>query len=87
MNQASLLADLIARAKAAGADAADAILIAGASVSVQRRLGATEHLERSEERDLGPGNAVIARAGEEHGVRNDTTENVTLLVTMAPRPS
>ena len=41
----------------------------------------------NEERDLGPGNAVIARAGEEHGVRNDTTENAMLLVTMAPRPS
>lgn len=40
-----------------------------------------------EERDLGPGNAVIARAGEEHGVRNDTADNVMLLVTMAPRPS
>ena len=40
-----------------------------------------------EERDLGPGNAVIARAGEEHGVRNGTTDNVMLLVTMAPRPS
>lgn len=40
-----------------------------------------------EERDLGPGNAVIARAGEQHGVRNDTADNVMLLVTMAPRPS
>lgn len=40
-----------------------------------------------EERDLGPGNAVIARAGESHGVRNDTSENAVLLVTMAPRPS
>lgn len=40
-----------------------------------------------EEGDLGPGNAVIARAGESHGVRNDTGENAVLLVTMAPRPS
>lgn len=36
---------------------------------------------------LGPGHAVIARAGEEHGVHNATEENVVLLVTMAPRPS
>ena len=50
---ASLLGDLIARAKAAGADAADAVLIGGASLSVQRRNGATEHVERSEGRDLG----------------------------------
>lgn len=40
-----------------------------------------------EEADLGPGNAVIARSGEPHGVRNETRENLVLLVTMAPRPS
>ena len=52
-NALDLLADLIARARAAGADAADAVLISGTSLSVQRRLGATEHVERSEGRDLG----------------------------------
>ena len=40
-----------------------------------------------EEQDLGVGHAVISRAGDPHGVRNDTTENLVLLVTMAPRPS
>src|SRR6266498_1897226 len=50
---ADRLADLIAHARAAGADAADAVLIAGTSLSVQRRLGKTEHVERSEGRDLG----------------------------------
>jgi mannose-6-phosphate isomerase-like protein (cupin superfamily) len=40
-----------------------------------------------EEQDLGEGNAVIARAGENHGVRNETQENLVILVTMAPRPS
>src|SRR3984957_4417839 len=53
MDPLSLLADLIARARAAGADAADAVLIAGTSLGVQRRLGKTEHVERSEGRDLG----------------------------------
>jgi PmbA protein len=48
-----LLADLIARARAAGADAADAVLISGTAIGVQRRLGNTEHVERSEGRDLG----------------------------------
>ena len=48
-----LLQDLVARARAAGADAADAVLVAGTSLSVQRRLGRTEQLERSESRDLG----------------------------------
>ncbi len=49
----NLLADLIARARAAGADAADAVLVSGTSLSVQRRLGQTEHVERAEGRDLG----------------------------------
>lgn len=48
-----LLQDLLARARAAGADAADAILYATTSVSVERRLGRMESLERSESRDLG----------------------------------
>jgi mannose-6-phosphate isomerase-like protein (cupin superfamily) len=40
-----------------------------------------------EEQDLPEGHAVIARAGEPHGVSNETGENLVLLVTMAPRPS
>lgn len=40
-----------------------------------------------EERDLTRGEAVIARAGDPHGVRNETDENLVLLVTMSPRPS
>ena len=53
MDDLTLLQDLIVRARNAGADAADAILVGGASLSVQRRLGKTEHVERSEARDLG----------------------------------
>lgn len=53
MTDLDLLADLLGRARAAGADGADAILLSGTSVSVQRRLGRTEQLERSEARDLG----------------------------------
>jgi PmbA protein len=49
----NLLADLIACARAAGADAADALYVAGTALSVQRREGRTEHLERAEGRDLG----------------------------------
>ena len=39
-----------------------------------------------EETDLGEGSAVIARAGVPHGVRNDSGDELVLLVTMAPRP-
>ena len=40
-----------------------------------------------EEQDLQKGHAVIAPAGEPHGVRNASEENLVLLVTMAPKPS
>ncbi len=53
MNHLDRLSGLIARAQAAGADAADAVLISGTSLSVARRLGKTEHVERSEGQDLG----------------------------------
>ena len=53
MDGVSLLGDLVARARAAGADLADAVLVSGTSLSVQRRMGRTEQLERSESRDLG----------------------------------
>jgi len=53
MDDLNLLSDLIAAARKAGADQADAVLMGGASLSIQRRLGKTEHVERSENRDLG----------------------------------
>jgi PmbA protein len=49
----SLVSDLIRQARAAGADAADAVLVNGTSLSVASRQGKIEHLERSEGRDLG----------------------------------
>jgi PmbA protein len=49
----STLSDLIRQARTAGADAADAVLVNGTSLSVSSRQGKTEHLERSEGRDLG----------------------------------
>src|ERR1051326_3208670 len=52
-NDIDLLHDLVARAKRTGADAADAVLFEGISLSHARRLGQTEKLERSESQDLG----------------------------------
>ena len=48
-----LLHDLIGKALKAGADAADALLYDAASLSLTRRLGKIERLERSESCDLG----------------------------------
>jgi PmbA protein len=50
---ANLLTDLMKWAKAAGADAADALYVHGESISVAQRLGKREKLESSEGRDLG----------------------------------
>jgi len=50
---ANLLADLMKWAKAAGADAADALYVNGESISVAQRMGEREKLESSEGRDLG----------------------------------
>ncbi|MSO81046.1 MAG: TldD/PmbA family protein [Alphaproteobacteria bacterium] len=52
-NDLDLLAGLVLKARAAGADAADAILVRSAASSHARRLGAVEHVERQESRDLG----------------------------------
>lgn len=41
----------------------------------------------TEEQTLGPGHAVMAPAGEPHGVRNAGPERLTLLVAMAPNPN
>jgi PmbA protein len=49
----NLLDDLIGRAKAAGADAADAVFAEGTSLSLAQRLGQPEKLERAEGSDLG----------------------------------
>jgi PmbA protein len=49
----NLLTDLIAKAKTAGADAADALLVDQASLSVAYRLGRPEKVERSESGDVG----------------------------------
>ncbi len=48
-----LLAGLIARARRAGADAADAVFVQSAALSHARRLGKLEKLERAESSDLG----------------------------------
>ena len=39
-----------------------------------------------EERAIGSGEAVLARPGEDHGVKNAASEELVLLVFMTPRP-
>ena len=49
----NLLGGLISKARAAGADAADAVFVDSRSLSHAQRLGKPEHLERSENTDIG----------------------------------
>jgi PmbA protein len=49
----AFLGDLIERAHTAGADAADAVLFDGTSLSVSQRLGEREDLDRAESADFG----------------------------------
>jgi len=39
-----------------------------------------------EERELSSGEAVIAKPGQDHGVKNAAAEDLVLLVFMTPRP-
>jgi quercetin dioxygenase-like cupin family protein len=39
-----------------------------------------------EERELASGEAVIAKPGQDHGVKNASAEDLVLLVYMTPRP-
>jgi PmbA protein len=53
MSELSILGDLVAAAKRAGADSVDALYVSNASLAVSRRLGKIEQLERSEGVDIG----------------------------------
>jgi PmbA protein len=81
MDPLDLLSDLIARARAAGADQADAVLIAGTSLGVQRRLGKTEHVERAEGRDLG----LRVFLGQRVAIVSSTTLDPASFATLAER--
>lgn len=76
-----LLADLIARARAKGADAADAVLFEGTSLSLSQRLGKAEKLERSEGRDLG----LRVFVGRRQAVVSTTDQRPALLEEMVER--
>jgi PmbA protein len=52
-DDATLLDHLLSKAKAAGAEAADGVLIRSAALSHAQRLGRVERLEREESQDLG----------------------------------
>lgn len=78
---ADLLNDLIRRAKAAGADAADALLVDSASLSLSMRLGKPEGLERSESGDLG----LRVFVGKRMAIVSTTDRSPAMLQELAER--
>ncbi|KUJ79009.1 TldD/PmbA family protein [Ruegeria profundi] len=72
---------LLDAARKAGADAADAIVIDGSSVSVEVRGGALEHAERSEGTDLG----LRVLLGQRQAIVSSSDSSPETLATMAER--
>jgi PmbA protein len=78
---ANLLSDLMGWAKAAGADAADALFVNGESISVAWRMGKQERLESSEGRDLG----LRVFVGQRQAIVSSTDFEPKALRTLAQR--
>jgi len=77
----NLLNDLIGKAKKLGADAADAVLVEGTSLSLSQRLGKAENLERSEGQDLG----LRVLIGKRQAIVSSSDFNTTALDELAER--
>jgi PmbA protein len=84
------ITDLLARAKKAGADDADAVYVEGTSLSVAQRLGKMEKLERSEGADLGlrvligKKQAVVSSSDVSDGALEELVERAVAMAKNAP---
>jgi PmbA protein len=89
-NQLNLLADLLAAAKKAGADAADAVTYNAASLSVSCRMGELEKLERAESNDLGlrvfvgKQQAMVSSTDFDPSTLNEVVERAVAMAKAAP---
>jgi len=86
----TLLQEVVAKARAAGADAAEAVFAERQSLSVTVRLGALEEVEREESRDLGVRvfvgrrQAVVSGSDVSADGRAKLIERVVAMATLAP---
>ncbi|KZB66347.1 modulator protein [Thalassospira lucentensis] len=84
------ITDLLARAKKAGADDADAVYVEGTSLSVSQRLGKMEKLERSEGADLGlrvligKQQAVVSSSDTSESALKELVERAVAMAKNAP---
>ena len=88
--QLNLLADLLAAAKKAGADAADAVTYNAASLSVSCRMNELEKLERAESNDLGlrvfvgKQQAMVSSTDFDPSTLNEVVERAVAMAKAAP---
>ncbi|MEO5374134.1 MAG: TldD/PmbA family protein [Alphaproteobacteria bacterium] len=86
----SLLSDLVAKAQRRGADAADALLVNSASLSIAYRLGALEKLERSESGDIGlrvfigRRQAIVSSSQRDAAALDDLVERAVAMARTVP---
>lgn len=86
----NLLQDLIKRAQAQGADAADAVFAEGASLSVSCRKGEVEQLERSEGQDLGlrvfvgKSQAIVSSSDTDEAALSELVERAVAMAKIVP---
>ncbi|GAB3458371.1 TldD/PmbA family protein [Insolitispirillum peregrinum] len=86
----SLLDDLITAARKAGADAADALLLEGCSISVGCRLGKLETLESSEGGDIGlrvligTRTAIVSSADRSKAALAELVERAVAMARLVP---
>lgn len=85
-----LLADVLQKARAAGADAADAIVSESVSLGVSWRMGKPEDVERSESRDLGlrvfigQQQAFVATSVTDNDARTELARRAVAMAKAAP---
>jgi PmbA protein len=91
----NLLSDLLAAARKAGADAADALVAESLSLGVSWRMGKPEDVERSENRDLGlrvfvvqpsgqSGQACVSTSDTSTAARRDLVDRAVAMARNAP---
>ena len=85
-----ILDRLLGRARAAGADAADALLFTARSIEVAQRLGQSEKLERAEANDLGlrvllgKRQAMVSTTDFSDAAMDETVERAVAMARAAP---
>lgn len=86
----SILSDMIAQAKKAGADGADAVLVEGDSLSHGQRLGKLEKIERAEGKDLGlrvfigQRSAIVSSTDFKPDALREAVERAVAMARLAP---